>query len=154
MDQVGKRDLKELNLKLDKIGVQLPKKANISFEDNFYFIDKKLSYFRFRDYILPCLKTIYSNSVISIKMKKVTCDMGAVKFVVKGADLMRPGIVKFDEEIKSDDPVIIVDESHSKPIAVGISLFSGEDYKNKENGKAVKNLHYVGDSIWKEDVMH
>ncbi len=152
MDQIGKREIRELNTKLEKLGAEIPKKANVAVQDNMYFIDKRLSFFAFRDYILPTLKLVYDDENIWNKMKKVTCDMGAVKFVVKGADLMRPGIVGFDAAISADEPVLIVDESHSKPISVGISLFSSKDYEEKDTGKAVKNLHYVGDSIWKEEV--
>ncbi|MFP4656802.1 MAG: DUF1947 domain-containing protein [Candidatus Woesearchaeota archaeon] len=152
MDQIGKREIKDLNSKLEPLGAKISKKANVSVQDNFYFIENELSFFTFHDHVLPSLKTIYADENIKKKMKKVTCDMGAVKFVVKGADLMRPGVISFDETIKKDEPVIIVDESHGKPIAVGISLFSADDYQEKETGKSIKNLHYVGDAIWKGDV--
>ncbi len=152
MDQLGKRDIKELNSKLSSLGAEIPKKANVAFEDNFIFIDKELCFFRFRDHVLPSLRKVYSSDSIQKTMKKVTCDMGAVKFVVKGADLMRPGIVSFDRDIAKGEPVLVVDESHFKPIAVGISLFSTSEYSENDAGKAVKILHYVGDAIWKEEL--
>jgi len=78
----------------------------------------------------------------------VVVDMGAVGFVVKGADVMTPGIVDVDFRIKKDDYVWVCDENHRKPISVGIALMSGEEMKNKDNGKAIKNIHYIGDKLW------
>ena len=81
-------------------------------------------------------------------LKTITVDMGAVKFVVKGADIMRPGITKIDETIESNDLVTIVDEKHNKPIGIGLALFSGKEMLKVTSGKCVKNLHYVSDKIW------
>ena len=44
--------------------------------------------------------------------------MGAVKFMCKGANLMRPGIKKFTE-FEKDKLVCIVEETHHKFLAVG-----------------------------------
>lgn len=86
-----------------------------------------------------------------IKGKKgtITVDRGAVSCVVNGADIMRPGVVFFDENIKLGDFVIIREETHSKTIAIGISLWNGEEFATRHSGKCVKNLHFVGDDIWK-----
>ncbi len=81
----------------------------------------------------------------------VTVDMGAVKFLYNGADVMAPGIVDADPHIKEGDPVWIREETHKKPLAVGIALTEGEEMKLSDKGKAVKTIHYVGDKIWKTD---
>ena len=47
----------------------------------------------------------------------VVVDMGAVKFLANGADVMSPGVVKADINIMEGDTVIIVDEK-SKPLAM------------------------------------
>jgi PUA domain protein len=78
----------------------------------------------------------------------VVVDMGAVGFVTKGADVMTPGIVDADVNIQKDDYVWICDETHRKPLAVGIALMTGEEMKNKSAGKAIKNIHHVGDKLW------
>ena len=78
----------------------------------------------------------------------VVIDMGAVGFVTKGADVMTPGIVDADINIEKDDFVWICDETHHKPLAVGIALMTGEEMKSKNTGKAIKNIHYVGDKLW------
>ena len=74
--------------------------------------------------------------------------MGAVKFVTNGADIMAPGIVDADDTIAVDDSVWICDETHKKPLAVGIALKSGIEMVQQEKGKAVKMIHHVGDELW------
>jgi len=78
----------------------------------------------------------------------VVVDMGAVKFVVNGADVMAPGIVDADKTINESNQVWICDESHRKPLAVGIAMMSGEQMINEKHGKAIKTIHYVGDTLW------
>jgi len=74
--------------------------------------------------------------------------MGAVGFIIKGADVMAPGIIDADNTIQKDDVVWICDEKHHKPLATGIALMNGEEMKSKKPGKAVKTLQYVGDRFW------
>jgi len=81
--------------------------------------------------------------------KYATVDMGAVKFLYNGADVMAPGIVDADPEIKEGDAVWVREESHKRPLAVGIALMDGNAMKESKKGKAIKTLHYVGDKIWK-----
>jgi len=78
----------------------------------------------------------------------IEVDMGAVGFVTNGADIMAPGIVKADLKIEKNDYVWIRDEKHKKPLAIGKALMSGEEIINTKKGKAVKNIHFVGDPLW------
>jgi PUA-domain protein len=82
------------------------------------------------------------------KKRLVVVDAGAVRFVVNGADIMKPGIVSADAEIAVGDLVVIVEERYHKPLAVGRALVAGTEMKGE--GKAVKSLHHVGDAIWNE----
>ena len=75
-------------------------------------------------------------------------DMGAVKFVTNGADVMSPGIVDADENIIEGDQVWICDEEHYKPLAVGIAIMNGKQMISERQGKSVKIIHYVGDVLW------
>jgi len=81
------------------------------------------------------------------RKRLVVVDSGAVRFVVNGADIMKPGIVSADPEIAPGDLVVIVEERHKKPLAIGRALVSGTEMKGE--GKAVKSIHHVGDLIWK-----
>jgi PUA-domain protein len=78
--------------------------------------------------------------------KLVIVDSGAVRFIANGADVMNPGIVFADQDISMGDLVVIVEERHKKPLAVGRALVPGAEMHGE--GKAVKSLHHVGDQIW------
>lgn len=88
----------------------------------------------------------------AIKLKpekyKVTVDEGALKFIMNGADVMKPGIVYADERIKEGDFVYVTVEEKESPIAVGVALCDGNSMMGGK-GKAVKNLHHLKDRIWK-----
>jgi PUA-domain protein len=77
----------------------------------------------------------------------VVVDSGAVSHIVNGADVMSPGVVEADPEIAPGDLVVIVEEKHRKPLAIGQALLPGSEMRG--TGKAVKSLHYVGDALWK-----
>lgn len=81
----------------------------------------------------------------------VTVDMGAVKFVVNGADVMGPGIVDADPSIAEGDLVWIRDERNKRPLAVGKALVPAEAMLSKAKGKAVSSTHFVGDKLWLVD---
>ena len=64
----------------------------------------------------------------------VTVDMGAVKFVYNGADVMAPGIVAADPAIKVGDIVWVRDEKNLRPLAVGEALMAGPEMGASEEG--------------------
>ena len=88
-----------------------------------------------------------SESQMLEKFPYVMVDMGAVKFVCKGANVMRPGIKKHSE-FQKDSVVCIIEESHHKFLAVGKTLVSSDEIENMEKGEVIKNLHYVSDKFW------
>ena len=81
------------------------------------------------------------------KFPYVMVDMGAVKFMCKGANVMRPGIKKFSE-FEKDSIVCVIEESHHKFLAVGKAIVSSEEMEKMEKGEVMKNLHYVSDKFW------
>ena len=87
-----------------------------------------------------------------IDAKTVTVDMGAIRFVSNGADIMSPGIVDASEGVEAGDIVLIIDETHAKPLAIGVSLISGKEMVENDSGKAVETKHYVGDDIWNFEI--
>ncbi len=92
--------------------------------------------------------TLHGLNKFKPKENFVIVDMGAVKFVTSGADVMAPGIVDADENILEEDQVWICDEKHHKPLAIGIAIMTGEQMIEEKNGKAIKTIHYVGDTLW------
>lgn len=81
----------------------------------------------------------------------VTVDMGAVKFVYNGADVMAPGIVEADAAIAVGDFVWVRDERNRQPLAVGEALMTGAEMGAAERGKSVRTVHHVGDDLWTLD---
>ncbi|OYT63144.1 RNA-binding protein [Methanosarcinales archaeon ex4484_138] len=107
-------------------------------------VDGAASFFEPEDgFFIPTLRGVMK---FEIRGKRVVVDVGAVRFIVNGADVMGPGIVEADEDIETDDIVVVVDERHGKPLAIGRALKTSGDMRSR--GKAVKSLHYVGDKIW------
>ena len=88
-----------------------------------------------------------SETTILKKFPNVEVDMGAVKFMCKGANLMRPGIKKFTE-FEKDKLVCIVEETHHKFLAVGKSVVSSSELESMEKGEVIQNLHYISDKFW------
>jgi PUA-domain protein len=91
--------------------------------------------------------TLYFEELFSV-IPKIVVDMGAVPYVCKGADVMAPGVRAIKGEFEENDLLLVVDERHGKPLAIGVALFGSEDMKALDSGKIVKNLHYVGDKLW------
>ncbi len=66
-----------------------------------------------------------------------------------GADVMRPAITKIEPNIKKNDLIQIVDETHSRALALGKALFDAKAMESKTSGKVIKNLHTIKDNVWK-----
>lgn len=81
-------------------------------------------------------------------LKRVVVDMGAVPHVAGGADVMSPGVVRVEGEVRPGELVAVVDERHGKILAVGEALVPGGEMVGRR-GKAVRNLHHVGDRSWR-----
>jgi len=81
-------------------------------------------------------------------MPKVVVDMGAVPYVCDGANVMAPGIVRFEGEFRRGNLVFVVDEKHGKPIAVGKIIYDVDTAEKVKKGIVVKNIHFVGDKVW------
>ncbi len=94
--------------------------------------------------LLPTLKFLQRQ----VLLKTISIDMGAVKFIINGADVMRPGITDINGSIDLDEFVTIVDQMNKKPLAIGRALYSGREMKMMTSGKVIKNIHYVGDPLW------
>ena len=78
----------------------------------------------------------------------VTVDMGAVRFVANGADIMGPGIVEAEGTIVEGCLVWIRDERNHRPLAIGRAAVPADELVQKPKGKAVMSLHHVGDKLW------
>jgi PUA-domain protein len=143
--QLNKSEVKGLNRAISELyGVTdfISRKDNAEQVDNLVLVNKKPLFFLSDNKPVPTLRFLLEKQIL----KTVTVDMGAVKFVTQGADVMGPGIAAFDSGVRKDEFVVVVDERNRKPLAVGILLRDVDEIKEK--GKAIRNLHFVGDRIW------
>ena len=108
-------------------------------------INNQIAFFYYSEKLIPTLKFLQKYPNL---LKKVTVDMSAIKFVAGGADIMRPGIKKIDQDITKDQIVAIVDETHGTAICLGKALLDTQEMQSKQTGKSLKNVHFIGDKIW------
>lgn len=112
---------------------------------NIYLIDKKPILMEKDEWAFPTLRGAILRPFSG---RRIIVDMGAVPYMINGADIMRPGVVSVTPDVKANLPALVVDESHGKPLAVVIPLYDAEGILALEKGKAAKNIHYVGDELW------
>ncbi|KAF6244775.1 PUA domain-containing protein [Nitrosopumilus sp. b2] len=128
-------------------GIEFPKIKNLKVHqilDNAQIITGNgIKILKINDEYLPFL----SETKMLERFPNVTVDMGAVKFMCKGANLMRPGIKSFTE-FEKDKLVCIVEESQHKFLAVGKSVVSSSELEKMDKGEVLKNLHYISDKFW------
>jgi len=109
-----------------------------------FLIEGQPLFFKKSNLVMP---TLFFNEFLST-LPKVIVDMGAVKYVCKGANIMVPGIVNIECEFKKNEFVLIVDEKYAKSLAVGLSLYSSDKISSMKKGIVIKNIHFVSDNIW------
>ena len=127
--------------------IELPKQKNIKTHDvnekGLIITGNGITAVKIGEVILPFLDDI----PILEKFPYVTVDMGAVQFVCKGANIMRPGITKFSD-FESGEIVCVVEESQNKFLAVGKAEMSSKELEDTKNGEVIKNMHYISDVFW------
>lgn len=114
-------------------------------EGEIFFVDNKPVLIRSGAELFPTLR---SQDVLS-QMPKAVVNSGAVPYICNGADVMAPGIVQFEGVFSKGNIVVVIDENHRKPIAIVVALYDMETAGTLERGKILKNIHYVGDKLWK-----
>jgi len=106
-------------------------------------IGDSLKILRINDEYIPFLSEIK----LLERFPNVVVDMGAVKFMCNGANVMRPGIKNYSDFSK-DDIICVVEESQHKFLAVGKALVNSSEMKKMSKGEVIKNLHYISDKYW------
>jgi len=85
-------------------------------------------------------------------MPRVTVDKGAVKFVLKGADVMCPGLTSRGADCSADlpafAPVAVYAEGKEHAVAIGVTKMSTADIRAINKGVGVEAIHFCGDQLW------
>ena len=127
--------------------MQFPKIKNLKvhqiLEDAQIITGEGIKILKIKEDYIPFL----SETKMLEKFPSVMVDMGAVKFMCKGANVMRPGIKKFTE-FEKEQLVCVVEESQHKFLAVGKAMVSSSELENMEKGEVIKNIHYISDKFW------
>ena len=147
---LSKREINSLIEELNNISLipDLPKIKQVkSFEltdDVEILSSSNFILVRHEDSLFPFLQD--SDTLSSIP--KLIVDKGAIPFVCKGANIMRPGIKTIIGDFPLNSIVVISEEEHNQNLAVGKSLHSSDELLDLSKGMVVQNLHFVGDNIW------
>jgi PUA-domain protein len=154
---IGKSDITRLFAQLaDQIGdaAQIFNSQRVEIVETnsdlvLFLLDKKPLLMKYRGIIFPTLHGALEHPFTS---RRLTVDTGAVKFVVNGADVMRPGVVSVTDDVVQDGPLQITEERHGKPIGIGIALYDAGEIRARTAGKICRNIHHVGDEIWSLEI--
>jgi PUA domain protein len=150
---IKKKKLKEIRGQIGDYSSLIPEKATVEIietdDNNIILVNGEPLLMFIDDRVVPTLRGALK---MEIDRGYVVVDMGAVRFLANGADVMSPGIVDADPEISENDTVVVVDERNRRPLAVGISLISGPEMVERDSGKAIKTIHHIGDAIWELEV--
>lgn len=111
-------------------------------EKKIYIFDDVMEFIEDEDGLYPYLGGSYLDF-----LPRVVVDMGAIRFVCNGADIMAPGIEEVDE-FDEGSIVVIRDVTHGKALAIGKARKSSAEIFSNKKGKVIQNLHYVGDKLW------
>ncbi len=127
--------------------MEIPKAKNLMIHhimDNVQiFTANDIMILKIEETYLPFL----SQTSLLEKFPHVLVDMGAVKFMCNGANVMRPGIRSYSEFDK-EQVVCVIEESQHTFLAVGKSLVPSSELETMEKGEVVKNMHYISDKYW------
>jgi len=111
-----------------------------------FAIDDVMTFWLVDGIYIPLLS--YLMKYPNAPFKYVIVDHGAIKFVSKGADVMRPGITTFDPKIKKGDVVLVKDPVHNRVLSVGQAMYDTDEMEAMTKGKVLKCIHSLTDAIW------
>ncbi len=115
-------------------------------DNELYYVNGKPFIIQHGGKFYPSLKAL---DWVKIEFPKAVVDMGAVPYVAKGADVMAPGIRRTEKDFGQGDTVIVSEEKYGKNLAVTEAIMTSAQIMKERRGKALFNVHYVGDRVWK-----
>ncbi|MGC8600264.1 MAG: PUA domain-containing protein [Nitrososphaeria archaeon] len=138
---LSKKDAKELSKAAIEIGFDFePEKMIVIDKDSKVLIGNGI-FILTENRILPFI----ADKRVDL-LPEISVDEGAVKHIINGASVMRPGVTKIDERVKKDGIVKVTFEN--QVICIGFSLYDSSEMEKLEKGAVVKNVHRKGDKFW------
>ncbi len=140
-----------INKERDNIKKLKVEKIIVNNETELILIDSFPSFFKTNNKYYPTLhliaRIIENKGIDYVKksFKYVAVDSGALRPLLRGADVMKPGI-KETSGFKKDDVVVVFLIDKWIPIVIGTAITDYDEHVDK--GKTIKNIHRIGDRIW------
>jgi len=135
---------KSINMKSQNFSIKPPVELVKTNDEEIVFVNKAPIFARSNNKLIP---TLLSDKLL-FQLPKVTVNMGAIPHICNGADVMAPGVVRFEGDFNAEDVVVVLDERHQKPVALTTALYCKEEAEKLKHGKILKNVHYIGDKLW------
>jgi predicted RNA-binding protein (TIGR00451 family) len=149
---VSKHDSRELIAEVERstgAHLEVPRSAQVEIlepdeESKFVIIDGRFTFVGGADGYVPFVGSAEAVGLLP----SVTIDEGALKYIIKGADVMRPGISKYDDWGEAGRLVVVREEKKGRAAAVGRTSVPSSEMAELKKGNCVKNLHHAGDKFW------
>eukprot|EP00921_Rhytidocystis_pertsovi_P026465 GHVQ01042689.1.p1 GENE.GHVQ01042689.1~~GHVQ01042689.1.p1 ORF type:complete len:183 (+),score=26.07 GHVQ01042689.1:398-946(+) len=110
---------------------------------------KEPLFFQYRDGPwVPTLRLVHQYPTMLPIMQ---VDKGAIKFVLRGSNIMCPGVTSPGgrmEDVQGDTVVQITAEGKRNACAVGITSMSTEEMRAKNKDVCIESYHYLNDGLW------
>ena len=150
---VSKHDSRELIAEIERsagIHLEVPRSAQVEIlepdeESKFVIIDGRFTFVSGSEG--GYLPFVGSADAVGL-FPSVTIDEGALKYIVKGADVMRPGITKYDDWGEAGKLVVVREEKKGRAAAVGRAAVASSEMAGLKKGNCVKSVHHAGDKFW------
>jgi len=136
---------KEIGASAEKFRSDRVEMAEIDSPFTLYLVDRRPLLMKSEGWAFPTVKGAIERP---FPERTIVVDMGAVPYVAKGADVMRPGIVSVTPDVRKGSPAIVVEERHRKALAVVVASLDGPAISGESKGKMAKTIHHVGDALW------
>ena len=151
---VSKHDSRELIAEIERstgIRLEVPRSAQVEIlepdeDSRFVIIDGRFTFVSGGEGS-GYLPFVGSADAVGL-FPSVTIDEGALKYIIKGADVMRPGISKYDDWGEAGRLVVVREDKKGRAAAVGRTMVASPEMAELKKGNCVKNLHHAGDKFW------
>lgn len=138
---LSKKDAKELSKAAKEIGFDFePEKIIVIDKDSKILLGNGI-FILSENRLLPFI----ADKRVDL-LPEISVDEGAIKHIINGASVMRPGVTKIDEKVKKDGIVKVT--FGKQVICIGFSLYDSSEMEKLEKGVVVKNVHRKGDKFW------
>jgi malignant T-cell-amplified sequence len=148
---VSKHDSRALIAEIEKgtgLHLDVPHSAQVEVvepdeESKFVTVDGRYVFIDQGGSFLPFV----GSKALTDLLPSVRIDDGAVKYILKGADVMRPGITAYDEWGEAGRMVVVKDNK-GRALAIGRTLVGSGEMQGMQKGNCVKSVHHAGDRFW------